>query len=265
MIILCDMVRLPAILLLLFLVAAGTLAAQSPADSLDPDEILVDATFVPCSDSTESLLILQDGRAVYALGDRGASFSIAGPLLTDLRGVIETAESVVNPKGMDSCSTLGVILDGPRFLLINRKNPTPETRELYIRLERLRKFALKKMTGAIDKYNDQIEQEADSTIVVFPSVAPGEIRRRIRISPIARQWGCNGSVVIAALVTYQGKVRQAVVRRVKVKGKCTALLSVTALRAVLLSTFAPAKKTNGKTIGAWMEVEVPFARMKRPK
>lgn len=257
-------------LILLMLLAAAPLAAQVNDDStdtapkVDPDDILVDATFVPCSDSTESLLILQDGRAVYALGERAASFTIAGALLTDLQTTVGESRSIVDTKKLDSCNTLGVILYGPRFLLINTKHPAADVKELYTRLERLRKFAQKKVDGVIDRYSDQFEQDPDTNIQAFPTIGPGEIRNRVRLTPIAREWKCRGSVVVAAMVSPQGKARMAFVRQVKVRGKCGSLLSVAALRAVLLSTFQPAIKKNGKPTTTWMEVEVPFARAPQP-
>jgi hypothetical protein len=248
-------------LLLFLLLAASPLAAQVTADSLDPDDVLIDATFVPCSDSTESLLILRDGRSVYALGGRGASFVISGALLTDLQAAVEQAHSSVDTTKLDSCSTLGVILDGPRFLLINTRQPAPDVRDLYTRIERMRKFAQKKVDGVIDRYSDQFDQPPDSNIQALPTVAPSEIRRKVRLSPIAREWKCRRTVVVAAMVTYQGRARMAFIRGLRVRGKCASLLSATALRAVLLATFEPATKKNGKPTTTWMEVEVPFARI----
>ena len=255
-------------LVLLLLLLASPLVAQvatDSADTLDPDDVLIDATFVPCSDSTESLLILRDGRSVYALGSRGASFVISGALLTDLQEVVAQSRSMVDTSKLDSCSTLGVILDGPRFLLINTRQPAPAVKELYTRIERMRKFAQKKVDGVIDRYSDQFEQPPDSNIQALPTVAPAEIRRKVRLSPIALEWKCRGTVTVAAMVTYQGRARMAFIRELKVRGKCASLLSATALRAVLLSTFEPATKRNGKPTTTWMEVVVPFTRIATPK
>gem|GEM_PF-1831670 len=246
--------------LMLLILASAPLAAQIRADSLNPDVILVDATFVACGDSTESLLILRDGRAVYAIADRGASFTISGALLTDLQTIVAQANSTVDTKRLDSCSTLGVILNGPRFLLINTKRPVPEVKELYTRIERLRKFAQKKVDGVIDRYSDEFDQGIDSNIQSLPVVAPAEIQKKISLSPIAREWRCRGTVVVAAMVTHQGRARMAFVREVKVRGKCGSILSVAALRAVLLASFEPAIKKNGKPTTTWMQVEVPFTQ-----
>ena len=119
--------------------------------------------------------------------------------------------------------------------------------------------------SVIDRYSDQFEQPPDSNIQALPTVAPEEIRRKVRLSPIALEWKCRGTVTVAAMVTYQGRARMAFIRELKVRGKCASLLSATALRAVLLSTFEPATKRNGKPTTTWMEVVVPFTRIATPK
>jgi hypothetical protein len=252
------MIRIsPAFLLLLAL--AVTAAAQPTSD-----DILVDATFVPCSDSVESLLILRDGRAVYALGKRGAMFTITGALLIDLQNVVDSTSSHVDTKKLDSCSTLGVILDGPKFILINTDKPAPQSRELHGRLERIRRLGQRKMDGTIERFGDDIGLQSDSNLLSEASIEPNEVRRRVRLSPIAREWRCSGTVNVAALVSHQGKVRQAFVQQVGVRGKCASLLVTTALRAVLLSSFEPATNKEGKAMGSWMEIEVPFSRPPKP-
>lgn len=244
--------------LLLFLIAAAIATAQPEAD---PAGILIDATFVTCTDTTESLLVLRDGRAIYAHGKQGSSLTIAGALLNDLKRVVDSAQSVVGTEGLDSCNTLGVILDGPRYLLINPKRPAVEVRNLYSRLERLRVFARRRMEGTIDKFTEKLEGGPDSTLLTLPTVAPSEIRRKVRLSPVAKEWRCGGTVTVAAMITYQGKVHQAFVRDVRARGKCASILSTMALRAVLLSNFEPATR-DGKPVVSWIEIEVPFARPK---
>jgi len=242
--------------LLLLLLAATAAAAQSGPD---PDATLIDATFVDCTDTTESLLVLRDGRTIYAHGDRGAVMVITGALLNDLRRVVDSAGSGVDTKDLDSCNTLGVILEGPRYLLINPRRPPREARDLLNRLERLRQYARRKMKGTIDHFTDRVEAEPDSTMQALPSVAPAEIHRKIRLSPIAKEWRCSGSVIVAAMIAPEGNVRQAFIRQVRTRGKCSSLLSTMALRAVLLATFEPAVK-NGRPILSWVELEIPFAR-----
>lgn len=251
------MIRISPLLLLL-LALAVTVTAQP-----NPEDILVDATFVPCSDSVESLLILRDGRAVYALGKRGAMFTITGALLIDLQNVVDSSSSHVDTRKLDSCTTLGVILDGPKFILINTDRPAPQSRELYSRLERIRKLGQRKMDGTIERFGDDIGMQLDSNLHSEASIEPNEVRRRVRLSPIAREWRCSGTVNVAALVSHQGKVRQAFVQRVSVRGKCASLLIAAALRAVLLSSFEPATNKSGTPMGSWMEIEVPFARPPR--
>jgi hypothetical protein len=241
------------------------LAAQTDESDARPDDLLVDATFVPCNDSTESMLILRDGRAVYAIGNRGASFNVLGAMLVDLQRVVDSAQSVVNPSEMDSCSTLGVILDGPRFLLINTSNPSKEAHDLDDRLERIRKMAARRLDGTLDHFGDKPDAELDSNISQEVSVSQMEIRRHLRLSPIAREWRCAGSVFVVAQITNQGKARLAFVRQAKVRGKCGPVLAATALRAVLLAEYAPAKNKRGKPTASWIEVEVPFTRQKPGK
>lgn len=251
------MTRLVSVLLLLVLAVAA--AAQS---DLPPDAILIDATYVDCTDTTESLLVLRDGRTMYALGNRGAMVTVTGALLNDLKRVVDSTSSGVETKDLDSCNTLGIVLEGPRFLLINPRRPPVQARDLFNRMERLRQFVRRKMQGTINHFTERVELEPDTSMHKLPTVAPAEIRRRIRFSPVAKEWRCYGTVVVAAMITPQGTVRQAFVRSVKTRGKCSSLLSTMALRAVLLSSFDPAVNRNGKAVLSWVEVEVPFARPK---
>lgn len=244
---------------LLALLSALPLAAQP---ELDPSDLLLDATFVPCSDSTESLLVLRDGRAVYAVGNRGTNFKVSGPLLEDLVTCMKGTESIVDTEELDSCTTLGVILEGPRFVLINTTKPSAKTKELYIRVERLRKFAEKKLGGTIDRLTEKLDEEPDSNVAIPPSIGMSDLLRQVKISPVAREWRCRGSVVVIAKIQRDGSVRQAFVTEVKVQGKCQSLLTVSALRAVLLATFVPAQKENGKPTASWVQVEVPFRSAK---
>ena len=244
---------------LLFLLIAAAAAAQSDPN---PDAILLDATFVECSDTTESLLVMRDGRTVYAYGKRGAVIVISDALLNDLQRVVDSTRSGVGTEGLDSCNTLGIILEGPRYLLINPRKPSPGARDLMNRVDRLRKYAQRRMDGTIDHFTERLEGEPDTNMLTLPSVAPADIRRKIRLSPVAREWRCSGTVVVAAMITNQGKVRQAFVRDVRSRGKCSSILSTTALRAVLLTEFEPATSRKGTPVLSWMEVEVPFARPK---
>ena len=251
--------RAIVVALLLLLCAPPLARAQ---DEVDPEEILLDATFVPCSDTTESLLILQDGRAVYALGNRGASFTVAEALLADLHLSLDSAQSYTDTTGLDSCTTLGLILNGPRFLLINTSRPKPQIRELYAKIERIRKFAERRLDGTVERFAARVQAGPDTSMEKPATYEPLDFRRRVRMSPVAREWRCNGTVVVAALVTNKGQVSQAFVQRVRARGKCASLLTTTALRAVLLTSFEPASNRKGRPMATWMEIEVPFARPK---
>jgi hypothetical protein len=63
---------------------------------------------------------------------------------------------------------------------------------------------------------------------------------------------------VTALVGVDGRVRRAFVDDARVRGKCASLLTMTALRAVLLAPFQPATKSDGKGAIAWKKVEVVF-------
>ncbi len=253
----------------LFLCLFGILAAVlrlhaqtlPTASDEDANDLLVDATYVPCGDSTESIFIFRDGRAIYARGEQGAAFTVPALTLSDLQKAVAESKSTVDTRGLDSCTTVGAILAGPRFLLINSVQPTPETRDMQIRLERIRKLGRKRLDDAIDRLSQKLEEEADTTIEVEPSISRQELERRMRHSPIAQEWRCRGTVIVSAMIGKKGEVRRAFVREARVKGKCSSLLTMTALRAVLLSTFKPALKRNGKPATSWIQVEVPFKRM----
>jgi hypothetical protein len=245
--------------LLLTMTAAYAQKTAVPEEAPNPDAMLLDATYVPCSDSTESLYIFRDGRAIYSSGGEGTIFSITGPLLTDLQASMSRTSSTVDIKSMDSCTTLGVILDGPRFLLINNLRPTPATRDLQTRLERLRKFGQRKLEK-VERLTEMADEPADTSYVQpQPTIQRGELRRHVRLSPVAQEWHCRGSVVVAAKVGWNGQVREAFIRSAKVRGKCGALLAVAALRAVILTTFTPALNAKGKPTTGWMNIEVPFS------
>ncbi|MBS1912375.1 MAG: energy transducer TonB [Bacteroidetes bacterium] len=237
------------------------LAVQAHAQSEeDNNDLVIDATFVSCSDTTESLLILRDGRAIYALGNHGAAFSVSDLLLADLKKMIDTVKSSTSSKNMDSCATLGLIVEGPKFLLINRTKPSPGTRALYTEIERQRKIGERRMNGTIERFAEKAREEPDSTIETPASVEPVEIRKRVRLSPVAREWRCTGTVYAAVLITNKGKVLQAFVQKVQSRGKCASVLTTAALRAVLLATYQPATNHKGRPMNSWIQVEVPFTR-----
>src|SRR5688572_8153673 len=102
--------RLVVLLLFTLLAVSSCALAQSEPG---PDEMLVDATWVPCTDTTESLFIFRDGRAIFARHDQGIIFTLGGGLLADIVAVVERSKSITETEKLDSCTTLGVIMDGP--------------------------------------------------------------------------------------------------------------------------------------------------------
>ena len=245
-----------ALLLCLLLALMIPATAQMPSEDEEvPDAILMlDATFVPCGDSTETLLVFEDGRAVYAYMDQGVMFPLGPTITADLSAAIARAGSVVDTKSLDSCTTVGVILPGPRYL-----KPTAATKDLQSRLEQIRKYARRKLP-MIERLRSKAGETADTAIDSEPWVASEELLDNVAPSPIAREWRCRGTVQVAVQVDRQGKARQVFVERAQVRGKCSSLLTATAIRAVMESSFTPAVKNNGRNTAGWMQVEVRFGR-----
>ncbi len=216
--------------------------------------MLLDATWVSCSDSTESLFIYNDGRAVFARYDRGMMLEIGSALLRDLHSAIDKATSRVDTAGLDSCATLGVVLAGPRYLLVNSRRPSEQMRDLDRRLERLRNYGRRQLE-LIGKLSSRADADDDTAAA---TVDEKSLRENIRPSDIAREWGCRGRVVVAVRVAYDGRIREAFVEDASVRGKCAALLTSTALRAVMRSAFQPALDRDGKAIASWLRIEFSF-------
>jgi hypothetical protein len=250
----------PVISLLLGVLALVVYAVPLSAQPIgSPDDVILDATYVTCSDTAECMLILRDGTIIYALGSLGTAFKVAESMVLDLQTTMEGVASMVDTKNLDSCATLGLVLQGPRFVLINTDNPAKETISLYKGTERIRKLARRKLASTIDRMTTQIESSIDTLVHVLPSVLADDLREQGQVSPVAREWKCRGSIFVIAKVQFDGRVRQAFVIESRVKGKCAALLCATGLRAVLLSTFTPATRKNGKAISTWIRVEIPFS------
>jgi hypothetical protein len=266
-----DFMRLLAASLLFAVLLVCSAGAQigvaqdsSLAAASDPfDTILVDATYVPCTDTTESLRIFTSGRGIYARGKEGALFSITTGLVDDMKDAVQQAQSATDTASLDSCTTVGVILAGPRFLLINNSAPTKQTKPIQVRLERLRKFARKKLESAMERLSETSSQEPDTAIVTLPEVAMEELRRNMNNSPITTEWRCKGTVTVRAYIGREGEARRAFVSDVEVKGKCGALLVTSALRGVLRTRFKPATKRNGRPTSAWVDVPVQFQYKRR--
>lgn len=236
---------------MLLLAAAGVLKAQPQT----VEGMLLDATYVPCSDSSESLFIYRDGRAIYALYDQGVMFDVGSSMMSDLEVALQQATSVVDTTGLDSCNTVGVVLAGPRYLLINNRRPAEATRDLQRRLERLRKYGRRKLEG-MDRLILRAERDADSVVLRDVSIDLDALRQKIAPSSIAREWGCRGSVVVSVRIAYDGRLRSAFVEEARARGKCAALLTATALRAVIQTPFEPALGADGKPTASWIRVEL---------
>lgn len=241
-------------LISLLLVAATCARAQ---DTTHADEMLIDATWVPCTDTTESLYVFGDGRTIFARHDQGIIFEIGSGLLGDLRTVVSRAKSWTNTERLDSCTTLGVITDGPRFILINTRKPSLQVTEVHERLEQLRRYARRKL-DRMEQLAERASATPDTAIESSPTLESETLAGLIYSSPVAAEWGCRGSVLVTAMVGVDGRVRRAFVDDARVRGKCASLLTMTALRAVLLAPFQPAQKTDGAEAAAWKRVEVMF-------
>ena len=241
-----------------------SLQAQEPTTEKEEpsDSLLIDATWaqVPCSDSTESLYIFQSGRAIYARANSGVSFTLGGTTLKELTEVIDAMSSVTDTATLDSCTTIGVILAGPRYLLLNSSRPTESTLPLCNELATLRKYARRRLAREIEKTLKYIEERPNTGVKTDPALDPETLNRSLYNSPIASTWRCRGTVTVTTQVSTQGNVRRAFVNDAEVEGKCASLLVMTALRAVTLSSFEPAVKIEGKAGSAWMNIVVSFGR-----
>jgi len=83
-----------SILLLCVLFVVTITTASAGQTDTDYDSIVVDATYVPCSDSTESLLVFRSGRAIYAYRNRGVVFTLTTAILDDMVAAATRAQSI---------------------------------------------------------------------------------------------------------------------------------------------------------------------------
>lgn len=252
--------RFLAVVPALILLFAIALQARPGTGEDTAGDLLLDATWVPCSDSTESLYLFRDGRAVYAWANSGILFTVGESTLKGIAEVVATMESTVDTASLDSCTTVGVILAGPRYLLVNSAAPSEGTAPLHNRLEALRKYARRKLERDIERTLTQIEERPNTGVKTDPALDPDTLQRYIYESPVAASWRCRGSVTVTAQVDARGNVRRAFAQDAEVKGKCGSLLVMTALRAVALSSFEPARKIEGSAGAAWMNIIVSFGR-----
>ncbi|MCE2503833.1 MAG: hypothetical protein J4G05_07215 [Chlorobi bacterium] len=236
-------------------------AQEAPTEQeTSSDSLLLDATWIPCSDSTESLHILRNGETIYACANSGVSFTIGQATLKGLIEVIDAMKSVTDTAVLDSCTTIGVILAGPRYLLLNSSSPTEITRSLCNELAMLRKYAKRRIERDIERTLEYIEQRPNTGVKTDPALDPETLNRSLYNSPIASTWRCRGSVRVTAQIDARGNVRRAFVQNADVDGKCASLLVMTSLRAVTLSSFEPAVKIEGNSGAAWMNIVVSFGR-----
>ena len=259
--------------LLCVLLSGGTALAQSRTEkgslsNVHPDsvvvdpgrQLLVDATWIPCSDSTESLYIFEDGKTIFAWGNSGVAFKIGEIMLKNLKDVINAMTSFTDTATLDSCTTIGVILSGPRYLLLNSRKPTEGTRSLAEQLDAIRKYARRRLDRDIERTLEYIETRPNTGVKTDPELDPETLNRSLYNSPIASTWRCRGTVTVTAQIDSRGIVRRAFVNRADIDGKCASLLVMTALRGVMLSSFEPAVKIEGNTGAAWMNIVLSFGR-----
>ncbi|MGE3799737.1 MAG: hypothetical protein AB7H80_01820 [Candidatus Kapaibacterium sp.] len=234
---------------------------QTEVEEIDSTRLLlIDATWIPCGDTTESLYIFRNGKTVYARGNSGVSFTLGETMLGGLTTVINAMESFTDTATLDSCTTIGVILAGPRYLLLNSRRPTDETKPLAAELAAIRKYARRRIERDIEKTLEYIEQRPNTGVKTDPELDPETLNRSLYNSPIASTWRCRGTVTVTAQIDARGNVRRAFVNEAPIEGKCASLLVMTALRAVTLSSFEPAVKIEGNTGAAWMNIVVSFGR-----
>lgn len=251
--------------LLFLLVGLFCLALQTGTDlyaqgAEGDGDLLLDATWVPCGDSTESMYVFRDGTAIYAWADRGIMFTLGETILGNVVEAISGVKSVVDTTALDSCTTVGVILDGPRYLLLNFAEPAPATEALHKQLNVLRDYARRRIDRDIERSRAQIERRPNPGVKTDPALDPDTLQQYIYESPIAARWRCRGTVIVTAQVDARGNVRRAFAAEADVKGKCSSLLVMTAIRAVMLSSFEPAIKIEGTAGSAWMNIVVTFGR-----
>ena len=157
-------------------------------ESAPEDSVLLDATWMLCEDSTESLLMMRDGATIYAVGDRGVAFRIGSAHLAQVQSTVSPIDSQVDTAGLDSCNTIGLILSGPRYLLLNRRGPTDATRDLLTELRSLRKYARRRMGRDIDRSIANVNRPNAEELVSDPTLHAGSLERGLYRSPIVRTW-----------------------------------------------------------------------------
>jgi hypothetical protein len=233
-------------------------AGDSAVGRTGSDSLLIDATWIPCGDSTESLYIYSDGSAVYAHSNSGVCFEVGDANRTVLTEIVAQLRSHTDTAGLDSCTTIGLVLSGPRYLLVNSENPLEKHRTLVKRLETLRRYGRRRMEREVERTLHHMREGPNKEIMSDPSLDPQTLLTSLYESPIVATWRCRGTVTVTAQIDSRGNVRRAFVADADVEGKCSALLVMTALRAVWLASFDPAEKEGGAASSAWMNVVVRF-------
>lgn len=238
--------------------AERSIARLTQNPSASKDSVILDVTWLACSDTLESLLMMADGTTIYAVGNSGVAFHLGESMLEQVERVSDPMRSVTDTAGLDSCTTIGVVLAGPRYLLLNRRQPTEETRDFLNVISTLRKYCRRRFERDIDRSLAHIEKrsEFEAELASTPKVDLYTLEYSLYLSPIVRTWRCRGKVRVTAQIDARGSARRAFVDAAPVDGKCAALLVSTALRGVLLSTFAPAEDIDGEAGSAWVNIDV---------
>ena len=238
--------------------AERSIARLTQNASASKDSVILDVTWLACSDTLESMLMMADGTTIYAVGNSGVAFRLGESMLEQIERVAAPMRSMTDTAGLDSCTTIGVVLAGPRYLLLNRRQPIEETRDFLNEVATLRKYCRRRFERDIDRSLAHIEKrsEAEAELATTPKVDLYTLEYSLYLSPIVRTWRCRGMVRVTAQIDARGSARRAFVDAAPVDGKCAALLVSTALRGVLLSTFAPAEDVDGEAGSAWVNVDV---------
>ena len=248
------------IFIIIFLLSIFTSKSQTwkqLADSLkDP---IIEATYIQCGDSAEAFLIYADKTVYYSRGSQAFFYTMMEEQFTEVQSLDKKAKSFVNKENSDTCNMLAVVLKGPRYVLVNTLNTDPETRDIKLRLDLLKKDIREKMYHSIDKFNKRAD-EIDSTITQEATVKKDRIQKNLYLSIVAKQWICKGKVTIKALINNRGFSKRAFVSNVDSEAKCAPLLAIAALRSVNLSDFSVALNNEGNPISSWITVDVEFGK-----
>lgn len=225
------------------------------ADSLK--EPVVEAMYLRCNDTNESIMVFADKSVYYARGSQAFLYVMMSDEYEIIQNLDNKAKSYVNKDNLDTCNMVAVVMRGNRYVLTNPDTPDTETKDIVMRLDLLKKDIRQKMYNSIDKFSKRAD-EIDSNVVQEASVKQDQIQKNLYTSLITKQWQCKGKVTLKALVNSRGQSKRAYVSNVNSESKCSPLLAMAALRAVNLSSFNAATNLNSENVSSWITVEIEF-------